>query len=139
MRKDFLIYKKCVLVVLLILLMGGCAHDVRFDHIGLPFVVPVEKTLSIQDLDTNYRNYIKLKTPVRVMGSVKYQCQIRGAWAFIEQSDRLVFVDFASSSPNILLPTKRDSRPLIVEGLLKPDDTVLNKYRLVPVAFEYQR
>lgn len=121
------------------LLLLGCGHDVRLNHVGVPFIIPTDKTISILDLDGQYRRFIKTKTPVRLMGSVKYQCQIRGAWAFIEQGERLVFVDFASTSPNILLPTKKVSRPLIVEGLILPDDTVLNKYRLVPVAFEYQR
>lgn len=135
MRKHFLIYS----FICGIILLSGCGQDVRFVHYGAPFTIASEQTLSIQDLDSQYRRFIKTKTPVRVMGLVKYQCHIRGAWAFLEQGERLLLVDFSRTSPNVFLPVRKTSRPLVVEGLVLADDTVLNKYCIVPLAFEYQR
>lgn len=139
MPRNFSIYKRCCCVAGLVILLAGCGPDRRFDHVGNPFTVPAEQSVSIAALDATYRQYIRQRVPVRLTGTVKYHCQIRGAWAFIEQGDRLAFIDFASSSPNILLSTKKIAYPLVVEGMVVADDTVLNKYHIVPTGFEYQR
>lgn len=139
MQKVFFQFKIWGAGIGLLLLLAGCTHDVNLDHKGSAFSVPFEKTMSIQDLDKQYRQYLFRKIPVRIMGEVKYQCHIRGAWAFLAQGDNLVLIDFASSSPNILLPTRKINSLLMVEGLVTQDDTVFNKYHLIPTAFEYQR
>ena len=130
--KKFILICSCVFLT-------ACAHHKYQDHFGAAFVVPFEQTMAIQDLDQQYMRYLSRRQPVRLMGDIKFQCKIRGDWAFVSQGDHLLLVDFASSSPNILLPIETVGKPLMVEGYITTDDTVLNKYHLIPTGFEYQK
>jgi hypothetical protein len=130
--------KKLILIGVCILLTA-CANHKYQAHFGQAFLIPFEQTLSFEQLDQQYTRYIARHLPVRLMGGVKFQCKIRGDWAFLTHGDSLVLVDFASSSPNILLPIETVVKPLMIEGYIVSDDTVLNKYRLIPTGFEYQK
>jgi hypothetical protein len=121
-----------------LLLTVGCGkYNRHCQHVGQPFQLKPEQTSLIKDLDKDYIKIVRQKTPVRIQGVIKYQCRIKGAWAFIDDGSSMVFVDFMAPTGNILLPTKQYQNPIIIEGRLVIDDTVLNNYHLIPYAYEY--
>jgi hypothetical protein len=131
--------KKYVIILSLLFIISGCSRQTElFNHQGLPFTENL-KTITIKELDKTYPQYLRNKSRIRIQGTIKYQCKIRGLWAFIDDTTGLIFVDFAPTTPSISLSTHQYSYPIIIEGLLTPDETVLNNYHIIPTGYEFIR
>lgn len=120
------------------MIMTGCNFNNPANiHHGAPFTLEDTSITTIKEMDTTYTRLIRYNQPVRVKGTIKYQCKIKGSWAFIDDTTGLVFINFAATSPNISIPKHQLRNPIVIEGHVKPDNTVVNDYHILPYAFEF--
>jgi hypothetical protein len=126
-------------IFITLLFIAGCGNRAEvFTHRGLPFTETL-KTVTIKELDKTYPTYVRGKQPVRIQGKIKYQCKIKGLWAFVDDGSGLLFIDFEPATPNIALPTHQYPYTITIEGRITPDETVLNNYHIIPTAYEFSR
>ena len=125
--------KRCGIWFLFLVLLTGCRVTSAKTAVlpGLTLSEPQK----ISEIDKNYKRYLRNNTLVQIRGTIVYQSKALGNWAYVEDDTGMVLLNLNNTSPNFLLPLNKVGKTITVEGLLYPDDTVINEYLIVPITY----